>query len=1199
MKLRLLWLFLFISMISWGQATLPVSRTIWNAAEPTGWTQSGTTDRTTTSACSGNNACIFDATGDWLQVNFNSAPDLLTFKLKKQSMSGASKITVEQSVDGLTWSSIGDYGTAGGATTITDCTDISIVLSSSSRYVRWAYTKSTGNCDLDDVTITASASPSPEIDITGNANTILNGDTTPVTADNTDFGAVAVGSPLAHSFVITNSGNANLTVSSVSLIGGNSADFSVTTSPVGTIGAGLDQTLTITFTPSASGIRTTKVRIASNDGNENPFEFDIQGNGSCSAGSINGVFPTSGPTGTEVTISVSSGNLTGSSVTFNGTVATVVSNSATQLVIAVPAGATTGNIVVTNAGGCKLVTPFTVISQDKTSCDGSSLITDLFISEVTDASSGSLSYIEIYNATGATVDMTNYTVRIINNGSSTVDIPLTGTLVNGDSFVYRTAVGSGCAVPGGDGSLADQNSGHSGINDNDCIRLLNNGTIIDVWGECDGSAWTGPLGIGYDFERKNNVAAPSTTFNSSDWTVTDWATCSDDYSNVASYGGVSTPPVVTVQPVLNLTCTSTSAVLSVTASEGFAGGKSLAYQWYVVAPNTTNWTPLSNGGVYSGVTSATLTISSIVGLDGYQYYCQVRENLATCYTATKAIKIKDTFSTIWNGSAWSNGVPTLTKSAVINGNYTTSSNGNFECCSLIINNGFTLDITNGNYVAIQNNLTVNGTLEVRNQGSLVMVSNAGVVAGSGTTRVYKTSTPFEKYDYTFFSSPVANAQINTFSQWQTNYIFKLNTANFRDDNNDSHDDNGDAWVATPQSETMIAGKGYAVMGKVGQTFPAQQNATFTGAVNNGIINVPIQLSLDNTKANDDFNLIGNPYPSAINADDFIAANTNISGTLYFWTHVGNIQVAAINPGPQVYNFSPDDFAYYNLTGGTRAGLLGGGAGNAAAPTGRIASGQGFQVDANSNSTVVFNNGMRNKNYANNHFYRNGQAGDLPQKDRIWLNLSNSEGIFSQQLIAFLPGATSGEDWAYDGELVKSANYAAFYSVIGNKNFKIQARSTFNVNDRVPLGFSSAYEKTYTVSIDSIEGALVSNNTYIEDLYLNVIHDLKASDYVFATPAGEFNNRFVLRFTTETLSNESFETGNNTIHIFANEAINVQSSDERISEVTVYDVLGRVIAQQKNCNAKEVRLNAVSQTQSMLVVKVKLQNDKVVTKKIAY
>lgn len=163
MKTKILFIALFISSFSWGQATLPVSRTGWTGVEPLGWTQVATTDRTTISACSGNDACIFDATNDVILVNFSGIPGALTFKLKKQGMTGAvSKMAVEESADGLTWTLIGNYGAVTPQTVITDCADIVVSLLSTSRNVRWTYTKGTGNCDLDDVSIT-SGGPTPTI----------------------------------------------------------------------------------------------------------------------------------------------------------------------------------------------------------------------------------------------------------------------------------------------------------------------------------------------------------------------------------------------------------------------------------------------------------------------------------------------------------------------------------------------------------------------------------------------------------------------------------------------------------------------------------------------------------------------------------------------------------------------------------------------------------------------------------------------------------------------------------------------------------------------------------------------------------------------------------------------------------------------------------------------------------------------------
>lgn len=159
-QLRIVWLFALIvwAGFSYGQATLPVSRTAWGGAEPTGWTNSGCTQRTTTFACSGNDGTIFDTNGDSRRVFFTGTPNQLIFKLKSSSMSGASSLLVEESADGTSYTTLGTYGTAGGATAITDCANITLTLLSTTRYIRWTYTKGSGNCDMDDVNISASVS---------------------------------------------------------------------------------------------------------------------------------------------------------------------------------------------------------------------------------------------------------------------------------------------------------------------------------------------------------------------------------------------------------------------------------------------------------------------------------------------------------------------------------------------------------------------------------------------------------------------------------------------------------------------------------------------------------------------------------------------------------------------------------------------------------------------------------------------------------------------------------------------------------------------------------------------------------------------------------------------------------------------------------------------------------------------------------
>ena len=124
----------------------------------------------------------------------------------------------------------------------------------------------------------------PEIDIQGNGISIPDGDTTPQTIDNTDFGSVtSTQQTIVKSFVILNTGNADLNLTDtyphVSISGAHAADFTVTSAPAAQIAPGGTSGFQITFTPSATGNRNATVSVASNDTDENPYTFDITANG--------------------------------------------------------------------------------------------------------------------------------------------------------------------------------------------------------------------------------------------------------------------------------------------------------------------------------------------------------------------------------------------------------------------------------------------------------------------------------------------------------------------------------------------------------------------------------------------------------------------------------------------------------------------------------------------------------------------------------------------------------------------------------------------------------------------------------------------------------------------------------------------------------------------------------------------------------
>ncbi len=120
-----------------------------------------------------------------------------------------------------------------------------------------------------------------EITVLGNGVSIADGDTTPSLDDHTDFGSVDIaGCSVARTFTIYNLGTGGLTLTDdpiVSLTG--SADFTVVTQPGASVLAGDSTTFQIRFDPSGEGLKTAHVSIANTDGDENPYDFVIQGTG--------------------------------------------------------------------------------------------------------------------------------------------------------------------------------------------------------------------------------------------------------------------------------------------------------------------------------------------------------------------------------------------------------------------------------------------------------------------------------------------------------------------------------------------------------------------------------------------------------------------------------------------------------------------------------------------------------------------------------------------------------------------------------------------------------------------------------------------------------------------------------------------------------------------------------------------------------
>jgi hypothetical protein len=1144
-----------------------------------------------------------------------------------------------------------------------------------------------GSCTVD---LTGEGfTPAPEIRVERNTNALIPDGSAANIGYNTIFGQQPIGSTSASkTYYISNElGTADLIVSSITFTGAGT-DFSFVGLPSLPLtippGDGNIVPFQIEFNPvNTTGVKNDTVQIINTDSDETTYTFGVQGTSICAATSIT-LMPSSGPEGTVVTIT-GDDLIPLPTIVLNGDTLTPISISATQVSVVIPVGADTGNIELTDFNGCQAFAPFTVITNDSTSCEGNtgsipSGWTDLMISGVFDNDGGSCHYLELFNPTNTGIDLSTYSLRLSNN-QATANAPLTwnvgaaqplaGTIAPYSTFMISfKAPGDDCEncpniIPdyvieqsafGINGLLDPNNGSFKGV---DRVVLLNGTTPLDMVANSEYDD------AGFVYTRDLTATAPNTFYTNTDWQSQGVADCFGFQLTTFS----SKPTVSTI--VTTSSCNTTS--LSVSSTEGYNGTTpadtmQLDFEWYYFNNITDTWTLITTGGDFTvtntidgsaGIGVSYLDIDNIDNKIDYQFYCKVRESGATCYQASNATKLT-VQSSIWYDNSgtleWSNGAPDSSTIAVIDANYITNTNGDIEACNLIVNPNYTLTVSNSTYVNVVNNVINHGAISIQTHGSFVQQGDgvsAGtfVNSGAGIANLGKTTAVFDsrisEINYTYWSSPV-NDQSNSGFGEDISTVFPMPIGNRRyyfmaqnymdtyfesGNNNDNStlgqddiDDNGNDWQNA--SGAMEIGRGYAVT-----TAPpafsgpySDASTVFSGALNTG--DITITLYKNNNEVDDNnWNFIGNPYPSAISVDDFFSANIAdvplnpsvgilTEGAIFLWSQ--SVPPDSGNNGNENVNFAQSDYAIINRAAAT-AGTSG------IVPSRFIPSGQGFFVALTENlgapvnsvtsSNVVFTNRMR-RTLENTQFFeanddsqdnKTTDSNNTYEKNILWLNLTSDNGVFSQIAIAYVNGATDGNDgWSYDTPRnLSTGTFAALYSIIdsSDRQFGIQGKSleSLSLDENIPLGFDTSINiaTLYKFSIAQLEGSFLSqNDIFIKDNMFNKIHNLKTSDYSFTSEVGEFNNRFEIVFTEAALSLGEVKIDSNTLQIIELQNGDVQfkvSSQFEMKSIEIVDLLGRTLYKlEAQGNSQTFSLSNLSQ--ATYLAKVELSNGYVITKK---
>ncbi len=421
----------------------------------------------------------------------------------------------------------------------------------------------------------------------------------------------------------------------------------------------------------------------------------------------------------------------------------------------------------------------------------------------------------------------------------------------------------------------------------------------------------------------------------------------------------------------------------------------------------------------------------------------------------------------------------------------------------------------GSFVTVQNNayikttgtagLTLSSTSS--GTGSLIDYNAASGLSVNGTTAVERYIP--NDFKWHFLSSPVSNQDIwpqfapdpgGDFAwgaapyNWDFYYwnpkaemATELYWVNLRKDASgayneravDTDDSNAGYGASTPPEFT--AGRGYLVAYNTNWTVGSPTTHTFTGSLNTGDKSAAIAYH-----ANNSFNLVGNPYPSAI---DWKSAG---------WTRADLETATGGGYDYWVFNDVAGNYGSFNSIGSV---------GNNGA-TQYIAQGQAFFVKAKSTittGTIGMTNSIQ-KHVSNlSQPWLKSRNGE---ENLLRLLITCEANTYSDELIVeFNPEFDEGGStkfWSFYSEAPE------IYSVKGGKNYSITRYKELNEQLIVDIAAKTGIASSYKIQAVNIDDFNLSGSVVLKDLKTGTLTDLEQlGAYSFSGNPADDRNRFQL------------------------------------------------------------------------------------------